>query len=50
MNIVFFANGSFAIHSLDVLLKNYNHFTVKAVVTNVDKKTGRGQKKTETLV
>ena len=50
MNIVFFANGSFAIHSLDVLLKNYDHFTVKAVVTNVDKKTGRGQKKTETLV
>ncbi len=50
MNIVFFANGSFAIHSLDILLKNYQHFTIKAVVTNIDKRIGRGQKKTETLI
>ena len=50
MNIVFFANGTFALPSLDVLHKNSKYFTIKSVVTNIDKKSGRGQKLKETLI
>ena len=50
MNIVFFSNGAFAIPSLDILKKNSKYFSIKAVVTNVDKKIGRGQKTSETLI
>jgi len=50
MNIVFFANGTFAIPSLDILKKNSKYFSIKAVVTNVDKKIGRGQKTSESLI
>ena len=50
MNIVFFANGTFAIPSLDILNKNSKHYKIKAVVTNEDKKSGRGQKLNETLI
>ena len=38
MNIVFFANGPFALPSLDILNKNSNNYKIKAVVTNEDKK------------
>ena len=50
MKIVFFANGTFALHSLDILNKNSKHYKIKAVVTNEDKKSGRGQKLNETLI
>ena len=50
MNIVFFANGTFALPSLDILSKNSDYFNIKAVVTNEDKKSGRGQKLNETLI
>lgn len=41
MNIIFFGTSTFAAHILDSLLKN--NFTVKAVVTRVDKPQGRNQ-------
>ena len=40
MNIVFFANGTFAIPSLNILNKNSKFYKIKAVVTNEDKKVG----------
>ena len=50
MNIVFFANGPFALPSLDILNKNSNNYKIKAVVTNEDKRSGRGQKLNQTLI
>lgn len=41
MNIIFFANGKFALNPLDELYKS-NH-KILAVVTNIDKKSGRKQ-------
>ena len=49
MNIVF-ANGTFAIPSLNILNKNSKFYKIKAVVTNEDKKWGRGQRLNETLI
>ena len=49
MNIVFFANGPFALPSLDILNKNSENYKIKAVVTNEDKRSGRGQKLNQTL-
>tara|TARA_B110001454_G_C12706544_1_gene428824 strand:+ start:150 stop:1058 length:909 start_codon:yes stop_codon:yes gene_type:complete len=48
MNIIFFANGDFAINSLNALIKS-NH-NILAVVTNKDKKIGRGLKLKESLI
>jgi methionyl-tRNA formyltransferase (EC 2.1.2.9) len=43
MNIVFMGTPTFALPSLMELTK---HFTVKAVITQPDKPSGRGQKLT----
>jgi methionyl-tRNA formyltransferase len=48
MNIIFFANGNFAINSLNALI-NSNH-NILAVVTNKDKRIGRGLKLKESLI
>ena len=48
MNIIFFANGNFAINSLNALIKSKHN--ILAVVTNKDKKVGRGQKLKESLI
>lgn len=41
MHIVFFGNGDFGVHSLEILHK---HYSIACVVTNPDKPAGRGRK------
>ena len=48
MNIIFMGTPEFAVPSLDILLKN--NYTVKAVVTAVDKPAGRGKVMHESAV
>lgn len=48
MNIVFMGSPDFAIPSLNILSES--HHTVRAVVSNVDKRRGRGSKKYPTPV
>ncbi|MCP9290747.1 methionyl-tRNA formyltransferase [Gracilimonas sediminicola] len=48
MNIVFMGSPEFAIPSLEQI--HHSEHTIKAVVSNVDKRRGRGSKKSPTLV
>ena len=49
MNIVFFGNPEFAAKSLEYL-NNFNDINILSVVTNSDKRMGRGRKLTSTSV
>ena len=48
MNIIFFSNGIFSLNTISELISSNHH--LQAIVTNKDKKSGRGQKLKESVL